>query len=201
MIQSDPSLIPLSQEELTELEIFLTSDKTPEECMSSLEMIDGYMTALVIGPEMVAQYRWIQYLLDPENKQEKIFNSPEEEAEITSLLLRHVSAIEAQFENDPEAFVPIYEMFSYSEDDERELAIEEWALGFILGMELSHEAWQPLFATEATAMLAGPLFILGRITDDYESMSQDERDEVTSMLDESIIGIHSFWQENPAEEE
>jgi uncharacterized protein len=195
MIQSDPNLLPLSQDELTELETFLTSDKTPEECMASLEMIDGYMTALVIGPEMIAQYRWIQYLLDPENKQEKIFDSPEEEAIITGMLLRHSSAIAAQFENDPEDFLPIYELFGYGEEEERELAIEEWALGFILGMELAHEAWQPLFASEETAMLAGPLFILGRITDDYESMTQEERDSVTAMLDEAVLGIHVYWQQ------
>lgn len=200
MIQYDASQIPLSQEELTELETFLTSDKTPEECMSSLEMIDGYMTALVIGPEMVAQYRWIQYLLDPENKQEKIFDTPEEEAEITDILLRHSSAIAAQFESNPEEFLPIYEMFSYGEEEERELAIEEWALGFILGMELSHEAWQPLFAAEETAMLAGPLFILGKITEDYETMTQEEKDQITSMLDEAVIGIHAFWQEQQEEE-
>lgn len=195
MIQSDSSLLPLSQEELNELEGFLSSDKTPEECMPSLEMIDGYMTALVIGPEMVPQFRWIQYMIDPENKQEKIFETPEQEAAITALLLRHAGAIAEQFESNPEEFLPIYEMFGYGEEEEREIAIEEWALGFILGMELSHEAWEPLFANENTAMLAGPLFILGRVSEDYETMSQEERDEITAMLDESIIGMHAFWQQ------
>jgi uncharacterized protein len=195
MINSDPSLTPLSQEELTELESFLSSDKTPEECMSSLEMIDGYMTALVIGPEMIAQFRWIQYMLDPENKQEQIFETPEQESAVTNLLMRHISAIAAQFENDPEDFLPMYEMFSYGDEEEREVAIEEWALGFILGMELAHEAWQPLFATESSAMLAGPLFILGRVTDDYDSMSQQEKDDITNLLDESVIGIYAFWHQ------
>jgi len=201
MIQSDSSLLPLSQEELNELEGFLVSDKTSEECMSSLEMIDGYMTALVVGPEMVPQEHWIQYMIDPDNKLEKVFESPEAEAEISGLLLRHASAIAAQFESNPEEFLPLYEMFGYGESEEREIAIEEWALGFILGMELSHKAWQPLFNQENAAMLAGPLFILGRVSDDYETMSQEERDEITAMLDESIIGIHAFWQEEKEDEE
>ncbi|NTW51627.1 MAG: YecA family protein [Chlorobiaceae bacterium] len=195
MIQSDRPLQPLAQEELTQLETFLTSDQTPEDCMSSLEMIDGYMTAIVLGPETVDEKQWIPYLLNPEKQQHDIFNSPEQAEEITGLLMRHISAIALQFESEPEEFLPIYEMFSYSEDDERELAIEEWALGFILGMELAHEAWQPLFADEESAMLAGPLFILGRITEDYEAMSQDERDEMTNMLDESVIRIFEFWKQ------
>ncbi|NTU58674.1 MAG: YecA family protein [Chlorobiaceae bacterium] len=193
MIQSDRPLHPLAQEELTQLEMFLTSDQTPEDCMSSLEMIDGYMTAIVIGPEAISQEQWIPYLLNPEKQQQDIFDSPEQASEISDLLTRHIDAIASQFVNDPEEFLPLYEMFSYSEDNERELAIEEWALGFILGMELSHEAWQPLFANEESAMLAGPLFILGRITDDYETMSQDERDEMTNMLDEAVIRIYEFW--------
>jgi uncharacterized protein len=195
MIQSDRPLHPLAQDELTQLETFLTSDQTPEDCMSSLEMIDGYMTAIVIGPEIVPQNQWIPYLLNPEKQQHDIFESAEQAEEITELLTRHIGAIASQFESDPQEFLPIYEMFSYSEDDERELAIEEWALGFILGMELAHEAWQPLFANEESAMLAGPLFILGRITDDYEAMSQEERDEMTDMLDESVIRIYDFWNQ------
>jgi uncharacterized protein len=196
MINSETPLLPLSQNELAELETFLASDLTPEDCMSSLEMIDGYMTALVIGPETVPQNTWIPYLLNPEKQRQDLFESQEKADSITSLLERHVASISAQFENNPEEFLPIYEMFGYATDEERDLAVEEWALGFILGMELCHEAWQPLFADEETAMLAGPVFVLGKITDDYETMSQEEKDELSEMLDESVVRMFSFWRQN-----
>jgi uncharacterized protein len=196
MINTERLLQPLSQNELTELETFLASDQTPEDCMSSLEMIDGYMTALVIGPETVAQSTWIPYLLNPEKQRNDIFVTDAQAEQITSLMERHASAIASQFENDPEEFLPLYEMFSYGTEEERELAIEEWSLGFILGMELSHEAWQPLFAEEETAMLAGPVFVLGKITEDYASMSQEEKDEMAGMLDETVIRMFSFWKQN-----
>lgn len=194
MIYSELPLQPLSQNELTHLESFLASDFTPEDCMSSLEMIDGYMTALVIGPEEVPSDRWITYLLNPEKQRKDVFASEDEAAEITSLLVRHIGAIENQFKTDAEGFLPLYEMFSYADEDERELAIEEWALGFILGMELCHESWQPMFADEENAMLAGPVFVLGKITDDYNTMTQQEKDEMADMLDESIIGMYRFFQ-------
>jgi uncharacterized protein len=192
---SEKNLQPLSQDELTELETFLASDKTPEDCMSSLEMIDGYMTALVIGPESISRSVWIPYLLNPEKQRTDLFESDTQAERITSLLERHIEAIADQFENEPENFLPIYEMFGYEAEEERELAVEEWALGFILGMELCHEAWQPLFANEEQAMLAGPVFVLGKITDDYETMSQEERDEMADMLDESVIRMFSFWKQ------
>jgi uncharacterized protein len=199
MIQSELSLQPLSEQELVMLETFLASPGITEESMASLEMIDGYMTAIVIGPEMITEHRWIRYMLDPENRREKLFESTEDEERIVSLLNRHISAIADQFKTDPEDFLPLYEMFSYGNDEERELAIEEWALGFILGMELSNDAWQPLFANESSSMLAGPLFILGKVTDDYDTMSQEEKDEMLDMLDESIIGIYAFWQQQEEE--
>jgi uncharacterized protein len=195
MIYTSLPLEPLSQEELAHLESFLASDLTPEDCMSSLEMIDGYMTALVIGPEEVASGRWITYLLNPEKQQPDVFGSEEQAVEISALLERHIGAIANQFKTEPEGFLPLYEMFSYGEEEERELAIEEWALGFILGMELCHEAWQPLFADEERAMLAGPVFVLGKITDDFEAMSQEEKDEMADMLDESIISMYRFFRE------
>jgi len=154
------------------------------------------MTAIVIGPETVPDNIWIPYLLNPENRPQPIFQTDEEAAEITALLVRHIGAIANQFETDPEEFLPLYEMFGYSEDEERELAIEEWALGFVLGMELTHEAWQPFFADEETAMLAGPVFILGKITDDFETMSQEEKDETAGMLDESVIRMYNYWQQD-----
>jgi uncharacterized protein len=125
MIQSELTLQPLSEQELVMLETFLASPGTTEESMASLEMIDGYMTAIVIGPEMINEHRWIRYMLDPENRREKLFESTDDEERIVSLLNRHISAIADQFKTDPEDFLPLYEMFSYSEDEERELAIEE----------------------------------------------------------------------------
>lgn len=195
MIYTNVPLEPLSQDELTRLEFFLASDLTPEDCMSSLEMIDGYMTALVIGPEEIPAERWITYLLNPEKQQSDVFGSEEEARDISALLERHIAGIVNQFKTEPEGFLPLYEMFSYGEEEERELAVEEWALGFILGMELCHEAWQPLFTDEERAMLAGPVFVLGKITEDFETMSQEEKDEMADMLDESIISMYRFFQE------
>ncbi|NTV03209.1 MAG: UPF0149 family protein [Chlorobiaceae bacterium] len=196
MINTEMPLHPLTQDELTELETFLASDETPEDCMSSLEMIDGYMTALVIGPETVSLDTWIPYLLNPEKQNKEVFADATQAEQISSLLERHISAIDDQFGKAADAFLPLYEMFSYGSDEERELAIEEWALGFILGMELCHEAWQPLFGNEETAMLAGPVFVLGKITDDYDTLSQEERDELANMLDESVVRMFNFWKQN-----
>ena len=49
---------PLSAAELSELEAFLMSDATSDECMD-LVTLDGFLTALVVGPELVPPSSWL----------------------------------------------------------------------------------------------------------------------------------------------
>jgi uncharacterized protein len=192
----DPLLKPLSIEELGLLENFLLSDTAPDESMTSIEMVDGYMTALIVGPELPHPDVWISCIWDQENGDSPVFTSDEEASLLRSYLLRHMNSIALQFEEDPESFLPIYEKIDYQDEDEMEAAVEDWALGFTTGMELTHEAWKPFFSDEEIALLAFPVFVLGRITDDYETMSDDDRDDLVRRLPDVIIRIHEYWQTN-----
>ena len=49
---------PLTDAELDELEGFLASDAVPEDCMD-LEMLDGFLAAIVSGPESVQPSEWL----------------------------------------------------------------------------------------------------------------------------------------------
>ncbi len=53
---------PLSVEESALLRSFLLSDVRPEESFSSIEMLDGYLTALTVGPEVIEPDIWIPYI-------------------------------------------------------------------------------------------------------------------------------------------
>jgi uncharacterized protein len=50
--------LPLSEEEIEELDSFLTSEATSFEAMS-LDELDGYLTAIVIGPTMLNFSQWV----------------------------------------------------------------------------------------------------------------------------------------------
>ena len=49
---------PLTDAELDELEGFLASDAVPQDCMD-LEMLDGFLTAIVSGPESIQPSEWL----------------------------------------------------------------------------------------------------------------------------------------------
>ncbi|NTV06853.1 MAG: UPF0149 family protein [Chlorobiaceae bacterium] len=195
MKPSDPLQQPLSLEELGQLESFLLSDLMPEDSLSSIEMVDGYMTALIIGPDVVPPEIWIPYIWNEEKSDVPCFSSEAEADMIEELLVRHMNTITLQFLNEPDEFLPLYETFSYSDDQEQELAVENWALGFTMGMELTHKSWSPLFEDEDTGMLAMPMLILSKLTDDYNSLSEKDLSDMTQLLPTFVIKIYKYWKQ------
>jgi uncharacterized protein len=195
MKPSDPLQQPLSLEELGQLESFLLSDLMPEDSLSSIEMVDGYMTALIIGPDVVPPEIWIPYIWNEEKSDVPCFSSEAEADMIQELLVRHMNTITLQFLNEPDEFLPLYETFSYSDEQEKELAVENWALGFTMGMELTHKSWSPLFEDEDTGMLAMPMLILSKLTDDYNSLSEKDISDMTQLLPTFVIKIYKYWKQ------
>jgi uncharacterized protein len=75
---------PLSDEEIRELDIFLMSDATPDECMD-IVALDGFLTALAIGPELVPPSVWLPLVWGGE--MEPVFESSASRAHF-----RHIDA-------------------------------------------------------------------------------------------------------------
>ncbi|MBZ4218998.1 MAG: UPF0149 family protein [Chlorobium sp.] len=195
MSLSEQPLKPLSDEELEKLESFLDSDSTPEDCLFSIEMIDGYMTALIVGPEAVDTDRWISFIWDQENDNVPSFSSKEEACEIRELLVRHKNTIALQFDTDPDEFFPVFEQFGYADEEEKRAAVENWALGFTVGIELAHASWKSFLEDEETAQLVLPMFILAQITDDFDELTEDDKDNLALLMPEFVIKIYDYWKE------
>ena len=53
-----PQYAPLSDEELEQLEELLVSDEVPADCMN-LEMLDGYLAAIVASPLPIPTEDWL----------------------------------------------------------------------------------------------------------------------------------------------
>jgi uncharacterized protein len=198
MNQSDPLQQPLTPEELAILENFLSSESTPEETLSSIEMLDGYMTALIVGPEVIHPDVWMPFIWNQENDASPSFASEDEARMIWEFLVRHMNSIAMQFNDAPEEFLPLYELYSYADEEERGVAIEDWALGFTVGMELNHESWTSLLIDEETAMYALPMFVLGKITDDFENMPEEELLEMIELMPDFVVKIFHYWKQKNA---
>ena len=67
---------PLSDQEIAELDEFLMSDATPEESMD-IVTLDGFLTALVIGPGLVPPSVWLKTIWGGEGDGPGQFKFPE----------------------------------------------------------------------------------------------------------------------------
>lgn len=154
------------------------------------------MTALVVGPEMPSVDVWMSNIWDQETSSEPVFSSETEETVIKESLVRHMNTIALQFQTDPDEYQPIHEKFSYPDEQQAEVAVEEWAIGFTMGMELQYDVWEPFFVDEETSALILPMFILGKISDDYDVLSEDETNQLIRMLPDIVVKLYYYWNEN-----
>jgi yecA family protein len=66
---------PLSNEEIRELDAFLMSDATPDECMDVVTL-DGFLSALAIGPELVPPSVWLPLVVARRNLSSSLRHKP-----------------------------------------------------------------------------------------------------------------------------
>ncbi len=192
MNPSDELMQPVSAEELVELEDFLLSENTSENAMT-LDMVDGYLTALAIGPATRLPDDWMPYIWGLEEDRDPEFASDEEARRLTMIILRYMNSIAGVLVDNPDDYLPLYERCSFSSQEDEAIAIESWAYAFAMGIELNREEWKPLFDDDEASGLLLPIFILGKIGDEWDELAQEELDEWRDAVPEAVAGIYEFW--------
>lgn len=175
---SEPSVM-----DIPELESFLEE----KEAMP-LSMMDGLLTAIAVGPEMIMPSEWFLLIfrgepeLDSEKQAEAVFGA----------IMEWYNGILKALSEAPEEYEPFL-----SCDEGGEVVFADWALGFLAGMELRAKAWAPLFKSEAHSMYLTPIIIhMPEETDpDLYNMVYETLREDPLRLADSVIHIDRFWKQ------
>lgn len=177
----------MTPEDLLRLEAFLKKEPIAETAMS-VSMIDGMMTATVIGPSPVMPSDYLQWIWDTEEGEiEAPFDSQEAAGEILGIVMGMQNRIATSLMKEPPQYRPLFA------SDER-LSHTDWARGFDIGTTFD-PAWDELLhansgedepedfpSLAALTMLSHPDVrqIIGdqwpRLLDELESMVVDVRD-------------------------
>src|SRR6266567_982649 len=161
---------PLSDADYDELEGFLGSNAVPQDCMD-LEMLDGFLTAIVSGPER-----------------------------ILSLVLRLQQSIRRTLAESPTRFKPLlYHAEPGGKDDRNPPEASAWCEGYMTGVLLREAEWEPLYAEDASRDWMLPIEALAYGDHDPEYLDWvDTEEKRLGMIDELPIAavlISRFWQE------
>ena len=104
----DP-FVPLSGDELHQLEHFLLFDVDTDDVMT-LEMADGFLHAIAIGPTTVLPRQWLPKIWGTRDVMPPM-SSAEQLNHILDLAMRHYNGIIAGLENDPREIDPYWAVF------------------------------------------------------------------------------------------
>lgn len=187
-------LLPLSQEEMDELDDFLMSDDTSDETMA-LETLDGYLTAIVSGPVMLKLNDWLPGVWGSTEKDKPAFRTMAQAKRIVDLILRHMNGIIGNLQDDPDTFEPVFDTRIYKK---REYVDGEmWAYGYMCGIELCRKQWQSFFDDPNGLIVLRPIHLLGSddVTPEEESLIEtlDQREELSKQIPASVGWIYSYW--------
>lgn len=179
----------LSPAELDELDDFLSSPEMEEKAMD-VSTLEGYLTAIVIGPQTVMPSRWLPWVWDMENGQaEATFAGIDQANRVMGLVMRFMNGIARTFMDDPASFEPIYWR-------EVHWGAAEWCEGFLLGTQFNEDAWSLLWVGKPT--LVTP-FIRPGMDDGIEiTRKAGDAQHWMEAVEPALVEIHAFWKERRA---
>jgi uncharacterized protein len=198
---------PLSDAELDELEGFLASDAVPQDCMD-LEMLDGFLAAIVSGPEAIQPSEWLpQVWSDGGRTATPAYSSNDQAQRIMGLILRHMVGIQRTLGESPTRFKPLLYLpdektrsdKARGEKDKTPPEASAWCEGYMAGVKLRDEEWQPLYDAQDARDWIFPVEALAFGDQDPEFAEWiDDREKRASLVDELAVAtvlIYRFWQD------
>lgn len=125
----------LDDDEFDALEALLTSDVVPADCMD-LEMLDGYLAAVLICPSPIDSLRWLPGVWSADTEGVD-FASGSKMQQVIHLVLRYYNELATGI-----GIADGWEPFCYAASQSDQLRIgDEWVEGFAQGLELWPEDW------------------------------------------------------------
>jgi uncharacterized protein len=155
---------PLSNEELEALDDLLLA--LPTDGAMNIEGMDGYLTALLVGPPLLDTLQTADWLpavwggdaTEP-GRENHPFASGKQRKRAVVLVLRHLQSLRLLLRDNPQGWEPI---FSVAEEGDDELvSAEDWCMGFLQAVDLAPEVWSPVFDDTELGPLLVPVVLLG----------------------------------------
>jgi uncharacterized protein len=186
--------LPLSEEEIEALDDFLTSGAMSFETMS-IDELDGYLTAIVIGPTTLNFSQWFPGIWGADGAPD--FDSVEEAQHIIGLIVRLMNGIVAEFNDDPDDIAPIFVTSAYPGDSREHTDASMWTYGFLQGIELCRDDWQPFFDDPTGRKMFRPIYLLGSddVTFEEEALTEtpEQSETLAQQVVDSLAWIYRFW--------
>ena len=191
---------PLTEDELAALDELLAS--LPSDGAMTLDGMDGYLTALLVGPMQLSSMKtgdWLPAIWGGDQEPAPApFRSNQQRKRSTVLVLRHLRSVDAQLADAPDAWEPVFSVAEVPGTQGEELAdATDWCLGFLAATDLAPDAWAALQADPeigpglATIALLGGDVEEGAADDDEDLDDPQVRDHLSRAAAEVVLKLRA----------
>lgn len=180
---------PLTDEDFDRLEELLRAASAP----MNVETVDGYFAALICGPELVSPREALDNVLG----EEVVFDSAAQAGETIGLLMRHWNTVASELARtlrEPHVYLPV--LF---EDEAGVVRANDWAHGFVRGMQARPGTWNDLLRSETEGGCLLPMLAFEHEHDpDPElrgpTLEGEKRQELQAMMIAGLTRAYRFFE-------
>ena len=182
---------PLTDAELDRLGDFLKSCKGGK--AMNVEELDGFFAALIAGPETVMPSEYNPEVFGGEMSETCEFSSLQEANEIFGLMIRHWNTIAGTL-FDGEVYVPLL-----LEGEDGVAYGNDWARGFMRGMQMRHDGWAELVNDEQNGGCLIPMMMLYHEHDEDPKMrpgpiTPEKREDIIAHMAAGLVGAYRYFR-------
>lgn len=184
----------LTDAEYHELDAFLSAGGRPRACMD-ITMLDGFLTALLIGPRTVLPSQWLPKVWGETADDPMVFDSQAQMEHILDLIMRLYNARAGDLLEGVDLYDPV--IHTREEDGRKIAVIDGWCTGFMRGVQMDAAAWNPLFQSDEDAALLMPMILYGTEAG-IAQLKENEglrarHQDLANALGICVISIRDYW--------
>jgi uncharacterized protein len=161
----------------------------------NLEQLDGFLAALICGPEIVPPSEYLPVICGDDMVLEDSFGAQSVLQDFLSLIMRHWNVI-ADTLHSGDVFLPLL-----LEDQSGTTHANDWAKGFLRGMELRKTDWAALLNDEKHGGWIVPIFALAHehnpnpeMRPYKEAISAEDREKLIVGVAAGVTGIYRYFE-------
>ncbi|MFZ4526332.1 MAG: UPF0149 family protein [Chlorobium sp.] len=190
---SEDQFTPITASELHELEEFLLSDAVLHGTMP-LDMLDGFLTALHIGPVTTPPAIWVPFFWDMTGggKMPR-FKSDRERVHIMELFAKMVTSAIYRVFGDSDDVVLLPDRADCESEKVKDGLIKYWATGFMMGVNFNSPDWLPIFSNNSASMMLLAIDRLCDKPDEPVPLPAKMCREFWTMVPGCVKVIKEFW--------
>jgi uncharacterized protein len=181
---------PLREDELDQLCEFLDSLESPR--AMNIERLDGFLCALVAGPETVMLSEYWPKVVGADASDAPTFDTIDQARDVMNLLTRHWNTIASTLRAG-EVYLPILLL------DEANISRgNNWAKGFVDGVEMRPASWRKFIDDEEHGAAIVPMFALAHENDPdperrFDSPTPEKREELLHLMTAYLVKIYQYF--------